>query len=89
MCDFVDAYTTYFQSAARFLNEMVPAVYSYRRFLQEGRETRYSALTQEPADISKQKKSFGVPLAEICARDGSDVPLFLDLALDWLVANGM
>lgn len=90
MCDFMDAYREYFQNVSRYLNDIVPSLFNYKRYIQEAKENRESVII---APIQTPSTSatlvFGQPLETVIARQGAVVPTLVQACVDWLAEKGL
>lgn len=90
MCDFMDAYREYFQSVSRYLNDIVPSLFNYKRYVQDAKETRETIMiAPTPSQSNTGTVVFGQPLDTIIARQGAVVPTLVQAAVDWLAENGL
>lgn len=94
LCDYMDAYRDYFQTVSRYLNDIVPSVFNYKRFVQDAKETRESIML--PQNVAAQTNGatpglpvFGLPLDVLLKRQGSIVPTLVQGAVDWLAEHGL
>lgn len=90
MCDFMDSYRDYFQSVSRYLNDIVPSLFNYKRYIQEAKETRESVIIAPvPSQTNNAALVFGQPLDLIIARQGAVVPTLVQASVDWLAEKGL
>lgn len=90
MCDFMDSYRDYFQNVSRYLNDIVPSLFNYKRYIQEAKETRESVIiAPAPSQANNGTVVFGQPLDLIIARQGAVVPTIVQYSVDWLAEKGL
>ena len=90
LCDFMDAYREYFQTVSRYLNDIVPTLYNYKRYVQDSKETRESIMLAPPQTaLNPAALVFGQPLDVVIARQGSVVPTIVQAAVDWIAEHAL
>lgn len=87
LCDYLDAYREYFQNTSRYLNDFVPTLYNYKRYVQDSKETRESTMLS-PQNVAPALV-FGQPLDVVVNRQGSIVPTIVQTAVDWLAERAL
>eukprot|EP01130_Rhizamoeba_saxonica_P014342 TRINITY_DN6259_c0_g1_i6.p1 TRINITY_DN6259_c0_g1~~TRINITY_DN6259_c0_g1_i6.p1 ORF type:complete len:413 (-),score=97.97 TRINITY_DN6259_c0_g1_i6:324-1562(-) len=91
LCDYLDIFREYHTECIRLLNEKVPEIWEYRRYIDEQREEFEQ--NAEQADkiqyIRRESRAervcyFGASLQALHSREGTDVPSILSKCIEFL-----
>jgi hypothetical protein len=92
VCDNMDVYRNFFQNGLKYLNEKVPQMYEYGRFVEEERdsfnyvkeEQRKTVLLSRKETRATRLVTFGVDLTILCRRESNLVPNILEVTIKLL-----
>lgn len=88
-CDYWDGYHEYTTKAAKWVGNIRPAVEEYRTHLQKARaEYKQKQIARSSVNTFKaaaDSKVFGVPLQELITREQTDIPIFIDKTIKYIL----
>src|SRR5690606_6429142 len=88
LCDFLDAYRDHYQAISRYLNEIVPSLYKFRRYVEEAKERRETSYNIDTSFIPSIS-IFGEPIIDTLARQNKEVPVIVQATVDWIYENAL
>lgn len=88
LCDFLDAYRDHYQAISRYLNEIVPSLYKFRRYVEEAKERRETAFNIDTSLIHSISP-FGEHINDTLARQNKEIPAIVQATVDWLYENAL
>ncbi len=93
--EYLELQRKFYSFGAKFLNEILPSLYEFKRHANEARDKRESIRLMrerqslQPGAQVRGIKVFGAPLTQVCLQDNLPYPLLVEQAVLYLEQHGM
>jgi hypothetical protein len=95
LVQYTELYHKFVQEGLKVLDELLPAIYEYKRYAREVREWRESRLIAERQSLKIPQATtvpvmyFGTALSETARKEGSQYPLLVEACIQYLEEKGL